>query len=43
MEKCGMLDEGYQVYFDNYYTSVELMEELFARYTFACATVHSKG
>ena len=42
MEKCGLLDKGYQVYFDNYYTSVELMEELFARYTFACATVHSK-
>ena len=41
MEKCGMLDKGYQVYFDNYYTSMELMEELGARYTFACGTLHS--
>ena len=40
MEKCGRLDKGYQVYFDNYYTSMELMEELFAQYTFACGTVH---
>ena len=36
-----MLDKGYQVYFDNDYTSMELLEELFARYTFACGTVHS--
>ena len=41
MGKCGMLDKGYQVYFDNYYSSMELVEELCARYTFACGTVCS--
>ena len=39
LENSGVLDVGYKVYFDNYYTSMDLMHELLSRYTFACGTV----
>ena len=29
LENSGVLDVGYKVYFDNYYTSMDLMHELF--------------
>ena len=41
LENSGALDVGYKVYFDNYYTSMDLMHELLSRYTFACGTVHA--
>ena len=41
LENSGVLDVGYKVYFDNYYTSMDLMHELLSRYTFACGTVHA--
>ena len=39
LERCNLLDKGYQIYMDNYYTSPELLEELYYRSTFACGTV----
>ena len=39
LENSGVLDVGYKVYFDNYYTSMDLTHELLSRYTFACGTV----
>ena len=39
LENSGVLDVGYKVYFDNYYTSMNFMHELISRYTFACGTV----
>ena len=39
LENSGVLDVSYKVYFDNYYTSMDLMHELISRYTFACGTV----
>ena len=41
LENSGVLDVGYKVYFDNYYTSMDLMHELISRYTFACGTVRA--
>ena len=41
LENSGVLDVGYKVYFDNYYTSMDLMHELLLRYTFACGTEHA--
>ena len=41
LENSGVLDVGYKVYFDNYYTSMYLMHELLSRYTFVCGTVHA--
>ena len=40
LQSAGLLDKGYRVYFDNYYTSPELLEELLYRNTVACGTVH---
>ena len=39
MQQCNLLDKGHHLYFDNFYTSVNLMEELCHKYTFACGTV----
>ena len=39
--ECDVLDKGYRIYFDNYYTSPELLEELLARNTSSCGTVRS--
>ena len=39
MDYVNLLDKGYWVYMDNYYTSPELFEELYNRDTFACGTV----
>ena len=38
---AGVLDKGYRIYFDNYYTSPELLDELLCRDTLACGTVRS--
>ena len=38
-EKCGVLDKGHCIYFDNYYTSPQLLEELLYRDTLGCGTV----
>lgn len=38
LQKCELLDKGHHVYTDNYYTSPELMDELFARETYSCGT-----
>ena len=38
LERSGVLDKGHKIYMDNYYTSPELFEELYYRYTFACGT-----
>ena len=38
LEKTRLLDKGYHVYMDNYYSSPELMEELFFRSTFSAGT-----
>lgn len=40
-DDCGVLDEGRVIYFDNYYSSPELFEELLYRDTLACGTVRS--
>ena len=39
LERTKLLDRGFNIYMDNYYTSPELMEELYYRNTFACGTV----
>ena len=39
--KCKLLDKGYRIFFDNYYTSPELVEELLHRDTSSCGTVRS--
>ena len=41
LENSGVLGVAYKVYFDNYYTSMDLMHELLSRYTFECGTVHA--
>ena len=41
LQKCNLLDRGYHVYMDNYYTSVELMEEMYLRSTFGAGTCRS--
>ena len=40
-----LYDKNYWIFFDNFFTSVSLMEDLLERQTFACGTVraHSKG
>ena len=38
LQKSKLLDQGYHVYMDNYYTSVELLEELYLRATFSAGT-----
>ena len=38
LEKTRLLDKGYHVYMDNYYSSPELMEELFFCSTFSAGT-----
>ena len=39
MLTTGLLDKGHHVYMDNYYTSPELMDELYLRSTYGCGTV----
>ena len=39
LENAHVLDVGYKVYFDNDYTSMDLMHKLLSRYIFACGTV----
>ena len=41
LEKCKLLDKGYHIYMDNYYSSPELMEELYLRSTFSAGTCRS--
>ena len=41
LEKCKLLDKGYHLYMDNYYSSPELMEELYLRSTFSAGTCRS--
>ena len=36
----GLLDKSHHVYMDNYYSCLELYEELHSRNTFACGTVN---
>ncbi len=38
---ANVLDKGYRVYFDNYYTSSKLLDELLYCSTLACGTVWS--
>jgi len=38
LEEVRLLDNNHHVYMDNYYTSVELFEELYNRNTLACGT-----
>lgn len=38
-DKCGVLDTGRHMFFDNYYSSPELLEELLYRDTLSCGTV----
>ena len=39
--QCQLLDKGHRIYFDNYYSSPELLEELLHRNTSSCGTVRS--
>ena len=39
---AGVLDKGHHIYFDNYFTSVDLMSELFIWSTAACGTARSR-
>ena len=39
--RCNLLDKGHQLFFDNYYASPELIEELLHRDTSGCGTVCS--
>lgn len=39
--ECDVLDKGRVIYFDNYYSSPELFDELLYRDTLACGTVRS--
>ena len=39
LQKLELLDKGYHIYMDNWYTSAELLEELLYRDTYACGTV----
>lgn len=39
--KCQLLDKGHRIFFDNYYSSPELLEELLHRNTSSCGTVRS--
>ena len=41
LEKCKLLDKGYHIYMDNYYSSPDLMEELYLRSTFSAGTCRS--
>ena len=45
LAQTGLLNQGYHIYMDNYYTSPELFEELNALDTYACGTlrVNRKG
>ena len=38
LEKTNLLDRGYHIYTDNYYTSPELLKELCLRSTFGAGT-----
>ena len=39
---AGILDKGHHVYFDNYFTSPQLLKELYSRDTLACGTARSR-
>ena len=39
LASCGLLNKGYHIYRDNYYTSPELYDELRTHDTYACGTV----
>ena len=41
LEKSKLLDLGYYIYMDNYYTSPELLQELYLRSAYAAGTCHS--
>ena len=40
-DQCNVLNKGHCIYFDNYYSSPELFEELLYRETLACGTVRA--
>ena len=41
LQKSKLLDLGYHIYMDNYYTSPELLQELYLRSTYAAGTCRS--
>ena len=41
LQSLNQLDRGFHVYFDNYYNSPELIQELYKRKTHGCGTVRS--
>ena len=41
LQKCELLDQGHQLYMDNYYSSPELFEELHRRHTYCTGTLKS--
>ena len=41
LQRSNLLDQGYHVYMDNYYTSVELLDELYVRSTYCAGTCRS--
>ena len=42
LKMTNVLDKGHLIYFDNYYTSYDLLQELAYRQTWAVGTVHKK-
>ncbi|KAJ8866181.1 hypothetical protein PR048_033705 [Dryococelus australis] len=41
MQKCDLLNKGYSLYIDNWYSSPELVHRLFSAGTNVCGTVHT--
>ena len=41
LQKFKLLNKGHCVYMDNYYSSSELIEELYFLETYTCGTVHT--
>ena len=41
LDSCELLDKGHHLYTDNYYTSVQLADELIFRCTYICGTVRA--
>ena len=43
LQKMDLLDKGYFVFMDNYYSSIRLFDKLLKRKTFACGTIKSNS
>ena len=43
LEKMELLDKGYFIFMDNYYSSITLFDKLLKRKTFACGTIKAQG